>query len=473
MTSRSGSPGAGRLHGPLAPNAASGAAERRTNLEEAQPHTKTLRYASPVLLIGFVCVEIGCQIALLSPGLAAARLVIRTTAFAGSLALLLLLQGPRASHPSRGFASVAMAILAASLFHPDTNAVAGVATVLLNLAILGPIFWVPRIRIDPRTLRNLLLLFWTFETLSAILGALQVYFPGSFQPATSVNLSDETIQSLHITLTNGTRVLRPMGLTDTPGGAGIGAAYSLLLAAAFLMDRPKPWFRLILLTGVAVSCFTIYLCQVRSLLLMVILGLIPMAYYASQRRMGHFAATAALISAAAVAAFFAAVSVGGDAVTSRLSTLVESDPRSVYYTNRGIFLEHTLTELLPEYPLGAGLGRWGMMGAYFGGRDYAATSRPIWAEIQWTGWLLDGGVPLILSYVAALFLALRDTTRLLGRRDDRGSELRPYALAFLGYGIGAAAITFDCCPFASTLGIDFWLLSAAVFAAGQQYEPAK
>ena len=41
-----------------------------------------------------------------------------------------------------------------------------------------------------------------------------------------------------------------------------------------------------------------------------------------------------------------------------------------------------------------------MMLHYFGDR-YNAESPQIWAEIQWTGWLLDGGIPLMIAAAAA------------------------------------------------------------------------
>ena len=57
----------------------------------------------------------------------------------------------------------------------------------------------------------------------------------------------------------------------------------------------------------------------------------------------------------------------------------------------------TFNELLFEYPLGAGLGRWGMAAGYFGSSRELAT--PVWAEIQFTGWMIDGGVLMIALYV--------------------------------------------------------------------------
>ena len=304
VTSGSGSPGVVPLRGSLGPAGPRPiAAGRRTDSDASRPRGGTLRLASPTLLIGFIGLEIACQIALLSSAIAGARVVVRTAAFAASLALVFFLRGPRANHPGPrrriGGDRDPRPLDRSSGHEHDRRHRHGIAESCDRWSHFSGF---RKIRIEPHTLRKLFLLYWGFQTLSALVGALQVYFPGSFQPATAVNLGDGNLEALHITLTNGVRVLRPMGLTDSPGGAGIGAAYSLLLAAPFLLDRPKPWFRLLLLAGVAVSCFTIYLCQVRSMLLMVILGFVPLAFYAALRRPGRFLVTGVLIAGVALVA---------------------------------------------------------------------------------------------------------------------------------------------------------------------------
>src|SRR5262249_12004694 len=122
---------------------------------------------------------------------------------------------------------------------------------------------------------------------------------------------------------------------------------------------------------------------------------------AARKRLGRLVWLTMVTSTVAAAGLVWALSVGGESVSQRLSTLVDDDPGSVYHNNRGHFLQETVEVLLPEYPLGAGLGRWGMMSAYFGDHSNA-----LWAEIQWTGWLLDGGIPLVVVYVLAILSAL-------------------------------------------------------------------
>jgi hypothetical protein len=392
---------------------------------------------------------------------------VRTAAFAASLGLLLLLRGSQRWHAAWPMALLSLAVLMLSMFHPETSGVtAGIATVVLNLAVMGPIFWVPQIRVDERVVRWLFLAVWVFQALSALVGALQVYFPGSFQPAYASVLSEDSVEGLKITLASGERVSRPMGLTDTPGGAGIGAAYCVLFAVALLLSRPRPLFRMVLLASMIVGCFTLYLCQVRSLLIVLIVSSLTMGIvYPLRRGFGRAMTFAVSLASAGVIGFFLAVLIGGDAVTGRLSTLVESDPGTVYYLNRGVLLQHTFFDLLPQYPLGAGLGRWGMMSSYF---SDTSNSTPIWAEIQWSGWLLDGGVPLMILYSLAIVIALREGVRVVSRTDPAGEKLHIWASALVGYGIGMVAFTFNTVPFNGTFGIDFWLLNATLFAANQQ-----
>jgi hypothetical protein len=197
---------------------------------------------------------------------------------------------------------------------------------------------------------------------------------------------------------------------------------------------------------------------------LIALGL-PFVY---QRRATRYLWLGIPVVAVGIAAFAVAVSVGGEAVTGRLSSLTENDASTVYYNNRGVQLQYGVTYMLPQYPFGAGLARWGMIYAYFGD-PYNSASRPIWAEIQWNGWILDGGVPLVLAFAGALVVAFVTAFRLAIRIDDTpGRDVYKWATVMVGYTVGIIALTFNSCPFISTMGVDFWLLAAAVFAAADQ-----
>jgi hypothetical protein len=432
------------------------------------------RRSSPRWVYALVIFEFVCQALLLFEAIAPIRLVVRVGAFSGSLALLLLLRGPKVKlGPFATLILVALSILALELLHPLTNSIAaGIATFVFNLCIVAPIFWACRLRVDAQVLRTLFRLYWALNLASAVMGALQVYFPGSFQPAVSSVLAHTYMAGFHITLANGARVLRPMGLTDTPGGAGIGAMYCALLALGHLLDRPRPLFRAVLLLSIGVSLFTLYLCQVRSLLAMFVIGVLTLgAVLAMQRDAARLTTVSLSLAALAVGAFVLSVDVGGDAVTDRLSTLTEGNVMHVYHLNRGIFLENTLTQLLPEFPVGAGLGRWGMMNAYFGD-PLNWESPPIYAELQWTGWILDGGAPLALAYSAAVVSTIITALRIALRRiDGKLGPAAPFAVVLVAYDVGALALTFNSAPFAGTLGLDFWILNATLFVGALAAAP--
>jgi len=167
-------------------------------------------------------------------------------------------------------------------------------------------------------------------------------------------------------------------------------------------------------------------------------------------------------------AFAWALAIGGDSMTRRLSTLVRTDPSSVYYASRGHFLEYTLNHDLPLYPLGAGLGRIGMVHKYFGEATGA-----LWAEIQWTAWLLDGGVLLVFLYSTAIFLASWGCLRVARRAQgtDAGS-LGLWAAMIVAYDMGALALCFDYPLFEGTGGVEFWLLNMSILCAAQTADRA-
>jgi hypothetical protein len=418
-------------------------------------------------LQGFLLLQIGCQLALLAPALGALRLVWRCAAFGASLALLVLVRGWGPGHPCRRWAPAILGLTALGFLHPTTNSLAAAAAQwVLYLAILAPLFWAARLSVTPAMLRRLLLLFWLFQTTSAAVGVLQVLYPGRFQPNLSSNVSSldaGRLDSLKVTLANGERVFRPMGLTDVPGGAASAGMYAVLFGLGFLLIDRRGLIRIAALAGMGVGLFCIYLSQTRSVLIMTGVCVLTLAATLAWRgEWSRLVVVAAVVGAVVVGSFTWAVAVGGKSVTDRLLTLTAERADNVYYRNRGVFLEATINELLPRYPFGAGLGRWGMMNQYFGDRTNLY-SEPIWVEIQWTGWLLDGGVALVIAYGGALVLACSTALRIA--RSRLPGELPLIASLVLAYDIGAAAVTFNYPLFIGQGGLEFWLLNAVLFAA--------
>lgn len=415
----------------------------------------------------FILLQFSLQILLLFPQIGVFRVPMRVTSFALSLLLLVLLKGEGPKHPATNPAFWAIGIVLLEFcLHPYMNSIpAGAAQCALYIAILGPLFWVRRLKITPKGFESLIFIMWSFHTLSAFFGVLQVTFPGQFQPAVSTTILSGPYggDGLLITLASGERVYRPMGLTDVPGGAATAGFYALLFSVGIALKQRNPLLWLACIGSGAVGLVCIYLSQVRSIL---IFATISMACFAVVLvRTGQIKRLVAMSSGVAglfAATFSWAIAIGGASTLGRINSLFAGRPEEVYQKNRGIFLQDTLENLLPQYPLGAGLGRWGTVNIYFGDNVNPLT-QPLWVEIQWTGWLYDGGVPLIFVYIAALYCACRTAWKIATAR-----QLGDFAIwggLIFAYNIGALAITFNYALFISQGGMEFWLLNTALFVA--------
>lgn len=418
----------------------------------------------------FILLQFIFQFLLLFPQFGVLRVPMRVTSFALSLFLLAWLRGSGSRHPATNYAIAVLFIIGASFcLHPYINSIlAGAAQWAMYVAILGPILWVTKLKLTPKGFERLIFMLWAFHTLSAAFGVLQIYFPGKFQPylSTAIQNSQWAGENLIITLANGAQVYRPMGLTDTPGGAASAGFYALLLGIGIALHERNLIMRITCLCSGVIGLFCIYLSQVRSILVFLSICLVGLVVVLlRQGKYGKLSILIASIAILALASFSWAIAVGGESTLDRLTSLVSDRADTVYYENRGHFLEHTLNVLLPQYPLGAGLGRWGMMNSYFGDNSNPLTA-PIWVEIQWTGWLLDGGIPLIIAYSAALFAACHAAWKIAISR-QLGSFSFWGGLIF-AYNLGAIALTFNYPLFISQGGMEFWLLNTALFVAAHQ-----
>jgi hypothetical protein len=417
-----------------------------------------------VYLQAFVLLQMACQVALLVEALSPLRVLLRSAAFGLSLVALVFIPGVARLHPARRWLLAALVFVALGLVHPNTNTLlSAVGQISLYVAIAAPVWWVCRLAVTPDVCRRVILIYWMFSTLSAGVGVLQASFPGRFQPALSKNVKEELKDSLKITLASGERIYRPMGLTDVPGGAAAAGGNAVLFSLAFLTQRRSKLLRWAAIGSMMVGLFCLLLCQVRSALIMA--GINTLVYLGLLLRRGEFGKTTwvlLVVGAVVLGGSAWALEVGGETVTSRLSTLVEDRATTVYYSNRGHFLEDTVTELLPRYPVGAGLGRWGMMNQYFADNSIPG-SEMIWVEIQWTGWLLDGGVPLVVCYCGALLAACWTAFRIASTR--LSAELGSQGALLLVLNVGAIGITFGYPLFISQSGLEIWLLNALIFTS--------
>ncbi len=159
-----------------------------------------------------------------------------------------------------------------------------------------------------------------------------------------------------------------------------------------------------------------------------------------------------------MASFSMGCILGGDHTRKRFDTLFEDNAAQVYYKNRGVFLEDTLFNIVPEYPLGAGLARWGMMSFYFA---RGSSWLPYGPRFSGTGWVYDGGIPLLIAYLVALALAM--TTCLKISRTSRDPWISRFAMVLLAFNASLIFQTFGSTPFSSQNGLMFWVLNCAVY----------
>jgi hypothetical protein len=364
-------------------------------------------------------------------------------------------------HPARILTFVCLGILALSLLSPQTVSLkSGAFHVLLYLAIFSPLFWVPKLEVDRRTFAQLVLILWSFHTLSSVVGILQVYFPEKFEFQLSSVIESKGegyVNSLRLALASGKEIFRPMGLTDTPGGAANSGYLTIILGFVMLLLRRGFVLRVLCLLSMIVGMACIGFSQVRSVLVLAFIFLLALAFIFAKEGHHKILFRILIIGALVVGVGLAwALTVGGEEIRERLSTLVQEKPTSVYYKERGYFLEETLRELAPKYPWGAGLGRWGMVSYYFGHEN------PLWAEVQVTGWLYDGGIPLIIVYTLLLLLTLITAMGIAAGPYDL--ELKIWGALLFAYNVGAVAVTFNYPLFISEGGLNFWLLNAVLYA---------
>lgn len=413
----------------------------------------------------FIVLGYLCQLALLIGAFAPFRIPIRVATFGLSLAFLFFRDKNRTKrHPTTRLAQAILIIITLSLAHPRLNTLtAGLAQVGLYTSILAPIFWVPRLQPDKHAMQKVLVAMWIFHAASSAVGVLQVEFPGHFQPALSTVYDSygDFLNGLYITTGSGDQVFRPMGLTDTPGGAATSGFYVIAIGIGFFLLSQKAVIRCLSSTSIFVGLAAIYLSQVRSTLIIAVLSatiMCTLLFVQGFRRQVLLLAGTLIIVIAAGCSYV--IGLGGDQALDRLATLTADSPGEVYRSNRGVFLQATVEDLMPKYPFGAGLGRWGMTNWYFGDNS-DVDKEAIWAEIQLTGWLLDGGVPLILAYSSALLLAVWIALRIGWAQ----KSLRVWAAFIVAYDLGMIALTFDYPVFVSQTGMEFWFLNASLYSA--------
>lgn len=421
----------------------------------------------------FIAIQLLWALPLFLPGMQPYRGYIRALPYLVSLAALVyhLQRGSREpAHDSSKWLIAVFALLALNLLHETTHLLAGIGQIVFQLSIAAPAFWMASsVRSEARLERVVWVLFGA-SLIGSALGVLQVYYPERFLPpefsSLSRSLNPEIVAALTYVGADGREIVRPPGLSDLPGGAAASGMMTMILGLALAMRRQHRIVSLACLASAVVGMTALYLTQVRALS---VVAAGSVALFALVRfRQGRAFDGAAIVAVGVtlvVGAYAWAVGVGGDALASRFGGLIDDGVLQTFEDHRGQFLRYTLTDLLYEYPFGAGLGRWGTMHVYFG--DPTLWQAPaIHAEIQATGWLLDGGIPMWFLYGGALVTAVWFSYLVSVRAASE--SLRDNATVLFCIQLTIIGLSFAGPVFNTQLGIVFWALTGALFGSLMQ-----
>ncbi len=417
-------------------------------------------------ILGFITMQFVCQLALLNTALTPFRVVFRSAAFLVSLVALVMVPGFARANVVRPWLAASLAIVLLMMMHPTTNSpLVGIAHLALYVAIAAPVVWVARLQLAPATFLLLVTFLWLFHTVSASFGVLQTLYPGRFDMplSTIVGLKADLRAGLQITLASGVTVFRPSGLTDAPGGASNAGLLAYIFGLGFMSTSRKLIPATLGCVSISVGIFCMLISQVRMTLVLALIATLMYVFGLSiLGRLRLVWLRLLLLPVLIVAGGSVALAVGGTDTAERLQTLMTDKPLDVYESNRGLFLRETFDTFAPQYPFGAGLGRWGMIRSFFGDENNL-NSPPIWVEIQFTAWVLDGGLPLLFTYGMATMLALWYSFRLAMRCPDR--RLAIWGFLIVGYDVGILAVMFSYVPFIGQMGLEYWLLNVAFWTA--------
>jgi hypothetical protein len=404
---------------------------------------------------------------LLFPGTQPVRFLVRAAPYLVSLGAFLLVQRPFAAPAAPGafMMVLVLTLLGVNMLHSTTQPVAGLAQILLQLAILGPVFWAARFIKNPRQLIRILFVVLACNALGSVVGILQIYYPEHFLPAQfSADASSSWLESLTFISPDGRTLVRPPGLSDLPGGAAMAGSVSAIMGLAFsARQATRIWVRFASLGAALAGISVLYLTQVRSLTWMTLAAMAVMALFSLRRQSTFNRAWLVCATASVVLGAFAwAVTVGGQRVHDRFLVTSGSGMLGSYDASRGWFWRYTFGDALEQFPLGAGVGRWGAMNGYFAGQR--PDSPPLWAEIQLTGWLYDGGVPMWMAYASGLAISMLFVFRIaLSRMPFVGAVI----FCINGIVIGAS---FTGPAFNTTMGLEYWLLVALLYGGARSVD---
>jgi hypothetical protein len=406
------------------------------------------------------------------PGLTEVRTPIRIAAYAIAPAFWVLIawQGRRGpgsdTFPARPWLLFCTAWLSLSILHPNSfSLVAAAAQAALYISVLSPAFWAPSALASTAQMRRLIALLFLCNALSAVVGVGQVFRPQVFNPPVIPAMNNIfSGEDMMYETADGRKIIRPCGLTDTPGGVAPAGMAAALLGICWALRPLAPWKRIASLGLAFAGVAVIYYTQVRFTLVMLAVCLAALTgLFLLQRNVRQAVVLTGAGAVLLLGAFSWVARSAGSAVVQRFMTLLDNDPGKLYHSSRGGFVQQAFEEVLWRYPLGYGMGWWGMIQASFGNRFQPS---PIWVEVMWPAWIYDGGFPLLIAYVGAIAAAMFDSTRIALTSKD--PDLAYWAAVVVSFNLGVLATCFSFVAFLSPIGIPFWLLSAALHAADQR-----
>jgi hypothetical protein len=284
----------------------------------------------------------------------------------------------------------------------------------------------------------------------------------------TLNMFENARTDLSFTTDDGREVLRPCGLSDTPGYAGLAGVVASMLGLAWALRPVRKWQRLAGFGIAGVGMAVILLSQIRTALVVQLLSFVILGIlFLIQRDVRRLSLLSMAASVIVVGAIGWVVREGGEGAIKRFYSLIEEKPAELYSSNRGVFLKSAFGDMLWLWPLGAGMGRFGVIGGQFGNPAVSFEKGGImYVEIQWQAWCLEGGAPLMFMYSAAIAVAMISMLHVAFRCRD--PDLAFWGAVNFAMSVGTIAGCFVGQPFEGPSGAQFWMLTAVIHAAAQR-----
>jgi hypothetical protein len=105
-----------------------------------------------------------------------------------------------------------------------------------------------------------------------------------------------------------------------------------------------------------------------------------------------------------------------------------------------------------------------MMRRYFGDENNPA-SPPLWAELQYPAWALDGGIILLLLYNVVLIRNAYHEYKICRKLEK--TAIASYAAMIFACNVGTLALMFGFTPFTTQMGVQYWFLAGVLHGVAQ------